>query len=84
MCNKLPIYSLIMVMKCTKVIQLCDWSFGCCRYNLGAFYFATNSFARAKFQFSEATRILRTFLGPTHPDTIDSQKSLDEMAAFVQ
>lgn len=47
------------------------------RYNLGTFYFATNYFAKAKFQFQEAYHVYRAFLSEDHPDTQAAKKALE-------
>ncbi|KAL5013818.1 hypothetical protein ScPMuIL_008088 [Solemya velum] len=49
------------------------------RYNLAAYYFATNYFARAKFHFQQAHLIFQSFFGDDHPDTKAAQKALDEV-----
>ena len=53
------------------------------RYNLGAFFYATNYFARAKYQFTESHRIFLAFVGPDHKDTIDAKLALDEVSQMV-
>ncbi|KAL3870127.1 hypothetical protein ACJMK2_042738, partial [Sinanodonta woodiana] len=53
------------------------------RYNLGANFFATNYFARAKYQFLEAHRVFRTFLGDDHPDTIAAKEALEAIGGSV-
>ncbi|KAL4237051.1 hypothetical protein ACF0H5_005435 [Mactra antiquata] len=50
------------------------------RYNLGAFYFGTNYFGKAKYQFNEAHRIFTSFLGDQHPDTVAAKKALDTVS----
>lgn len=47
------------------------------RFNLGAFYYGDNHFAKAKYQFEEAYRIHVMFLGENHPDTIRVKGALD-------
>ncbi|XP_063416845.1 uncharacterized protein LOC134699089 isoform X1 [Mytilus trossulus] len=50
---------------------------GVIRFNLGAFYYGDNHFAKAKYQFEEAYRIHVMFLGENHPDTIRVKGALD-------
>ncbi|XP_061175870.1 uncharacterized protein LOC133184810 [Saccostrea echinata] len=47
------------------------------RYNLGTFYFATNYYAKAKFQFQEACNIYQAFLSEDHPDTKAAKQALE-------
>lgn len=49
------------------------------RYNLGAFYFGTNHFAKARYQFEEAYQVLQAFLGEDHPDTVAAKKARDSV-----
>ena len=56
----------------------------CFRFNLGSFYFATSSFSRAKFQYTEALRVYSLFLGDDHPDTQEVKTALQEVSLFVQ
>ncbi|XP_064632184.1 uncharacterized protein LOC135490720 isoform X2 [Lineus longissimus] len=49
------------------------------RYNLGAFYFATNYFSRARYQFQEAVNIFDAYLGSDHPYTYASNEALAAM-----
>lgn len=57
------------LIKGKGVKKLAFVNFTSCRYNLGAFYFATSYYARAKFQFTEAHKVFSAFLGPDHEDT---------------
>lgn len=50
-----------------------------CRYNLGTFYFATNYFAKAKYQFQGAYNTYKAFLAEDHPDTQAAQKALEAL-----
>lgn len=49
------------------------------RYNLGAFYFGTNHFAKARYQFEEAYQVLQAFLGDDHPDTVAAKQAWDSV-----
>ena len=53
------------------------------RYNLGTFYFGTNHFAMAKYQFNESYHIHKTFLGEDHADTKVVKAALDEVSKMV-
>ena len=53
------------------------------RYNLGVFYFATDSFSRAKYQLEQAETIFSTFLGQDHPDTQEASETLKDVCAFI-
>ena len=53
------------------------------RYNLGAFYFGTNFFSKAKFQFEESYRVLTAFLGAEHQDTKAAKEALDTVSKMV-
>ncbi|XP_053394800.1 uncharacterized protein LOC123525710 isoform X2 [Mercenaria mercenaria] len=50
------------------------------RYNLGAFYFGTNYFAKARYQFEEAYKVLQSFLGDDHPDTLAAKQAKDSVS----
>ena len=54
-----------------------------CRFNLGTFYFATNAFAKAKYQFTEAHKVYQAFLGADHPETKEAKAALDDVSAFL-
>lgn len=56
---------------------------GTIRYNLGAFYFGTNHFSRAKFQFYASHKIHVAFLGKDHPDTMAVKEALDTVSKMV-
>ncbi|XP_033745872.1 LOW QUALITY PROTEIN: uncharacterized protein LOC117331312 [Pecten maximus] len=49
------------------------------RYNLGTFYFATNYFAKAKYQLQESYNVFLSFLGAEHPDTKAAKEAMDEV-----
>ncbi|ELU12330.1 hypothetical protein CAPTEDRAFT_96933 [Capitella teleta] len=53
------------------------------RYNLGAFYLATNCFLRAKFQLNEALKIFETFLGSDHVETLEAKAALAECQDMI-
>ena len=53
------------------------------RYNLGAFYFGTNHFARAKYQFNESYKIHKIFLGDDHLDCNVIKQALDEVSKMT-
>ena len=55
----------------------------CFRYNLGAYYFGTNYFAKAKFQLTESYKIHEMFLGEDHPDTIYVKKALETVTKMT-
>lgn len=53
------------------------------RFNLGAFYFATNMYQKANFQFTEALRVFEMFLGTEHEHTIASKEALKKLKAYI-
>ncbi|XP_052059702.1 uncharacterized protein LOC127700331 [Mytilus californianus] len=55
---------------------------GTIRYNLGAFYFGTNHFAKAKYQFTESYRVYVLFLGEDHPETKAVKQALDAVSSM--
>ena len=46
---------------------------------MGAFYFATNSFKKALYQFTEALAIYSLFLGDDHADTLEARAALNDV-----
>ncbi|CAG2192362.1 unnamed protein product [Mytilus edulis] len=57
---------------------------GSIRYNLGAFYFGTNHFEKARFQFTESYKIHVMFLGDNHPDTVAVKEALNTVSAMTK
>ena len=49
------------------------------RFNLGTYYVATNYFAKAKFQFTEALAIFNSFFGEDHPDVKAAKAALSDL-----
>ncbi|XP_060078987.1 uncharacterized protein LOC132558436 [Ylistrum balloti] len=49
------------------------------RFNLGTFYFATNYFAKAKYQLQESYNVFLSFLGADHPDTKAAKEAMEEV-----
>ncbi|XP_069101362.1 uncharacterized protein [Argopecten irradians] len=54
------------------------------RYNLGTFYFATNYFAKARFQLQESYNVFLSFLGADHPDTKAAKEAMEEVGPVNQ
>ncbi|XP_013386754.1 TPR repeat-containing protein DDB_G0287407-like [Lingula anatina] len=54
------------------------------RYNLGAVYFATNHFAKAKYQFEHCAATFKAFLGEDHVQTKDALSALNDVKGLVK
>ncbi|GAB1604434.1 hypothetical protein Ahia01_000724800 [Argonauta hians] len=53
------------------------------RYNLGTAYFESNYYARAKYQWQEALKVLESFNGVDHIDTITVLNALKGVNIFI-
>ncbi|CAI9733594.1 Hypothetical predicted protein [Octopus vulgaris] len=53
------------------------------KYNLGTVYFASNHFARAKYQWQEAVKVFECLLGVEHCNTIAAADAVREVTVLV-